>query len=45
MKEINKWQINRGKVCSTPGCWAKARVKGLCLTCYENKKRKEVKNR
>ena len=30
--------VNRGKICSKDGCNNKARVKGLCMSCY-------VKNR
>lgn len=36
---------NKGKMCSSPNCNHKARVKGLCISCYQiqrNAKRKEV---
>jgi len=37
-----KYQDNRGKTCSTPGCDNTAGVKGLRMRCYENKKYKEI---
>ena len=36
-----KYQINRGKTCIISGCNNKARVKGLCNTCYQARKTKK----
>jgi hypothetical protein len=33
-----EYQVNRGKICSTNGCNNRARVKGLCMSCYVQKK-------
>ena len=39
-----KYQLNRGKKCSEPGCNNVARVKGLCTICYTKRKKKlEIK--
>jgi hypothetical protein len=34
------YQENRGKICISDGCNNKARVKGLCMNCYSNKKKR-----
>jgi hypothetical protein len=39
-----EYQVNRGKICSTIGCNNRARVKGLCMICYGQKKIKTNKN-
>lgn len=33
---------NRGKICDTPRCNNKARTKGLCLLCYQRKRRRDL---
>ncbi len=33
-------QVNRGKTCLKDGCYNKARVKGMCMTCYQHKRNK-----
>jgi hypothetical protein len=35
-----KHQVNRGKICKEETCCNKARVKGLCNSCYQNKRKK-----
>jgi len=37
--EKMKYQLNRGKTCSISGCNNKAKVKGLCMSCYSNGKK------
>ena len=34
-----EYHKNRGKICYTDGCNNKARVKGLCTSCYLHKKK------
>jgi NAD-dependent SIR2 family protein deacetylase len=36
-----KYHVNRGKTCSVPGCENKAKVKGLCNSCYQKRKKRE----
>jgi len=36
-----KYQENRGKYCSVSGCNEKARVKGLCMKCYQKRKKEK----
>jgi len=35
-----EYHENRGKICITDECNNKARVKGLCMSCYFRKKKK-----
>jgi len=35
-----KKQSNRGKTCLKDGCDNKAKVKGLCMNCYQQKRNK-----
>jgi hypothetical protein len=32
-----KYQINRGKTCIESGCNNNAKVKGLCIMCYQKR--------
>ena len=36
-----KYHVNRGKTCSVSGCENKAKVKGLCNSCYQKRRKKE----
>ena len=38
MVGLMEYQVNRGKICCSSGCSNKARVKGLCMSCYVQKK-------
>jgi len=35
-----EYQINRGKTCLEDGCNNIARVKGMCMSCYQHKRSK-----
>ncbi len=35
-----EYQVNRGKTCLKDGCNNKAKVKGLCMSCYLLKRNK-----
>ena len=36
-----EYQVNRGKTCLKDGCDKIARVKGMCMTCYQHKRNKQ----
>jgi hypothetical protein len=41
VEEKIKYQVNRGKKCSISECNNNSKVKGLCISCYQ-KRKKEV---
>jgi len=36
-----EYQLNRGNFCKVSECNSRARVKGLCLNCYQNDMKKK----
>lgn len=42
-KPSYKYEVNRGKECSTRGCGHRARVKGKCINCYALEKQRQIR--
>lgn len=45
MKRVTKYEVNRNRDCKTLGCIHKARIKGLCNSCYDQLRYQNRKNK